>query len=206
MWVEEKKIDGLLFFFVRSPAWYSCELHFWRIESGFSLSDLFTKILHYRQSVCVKCFSPGAALQDFVRTQPLELWENSSLELGQDKESNPTAGITKKAFTYLSKQLISVCEPTVSCHLAVLPHVLVGCVSIHSHSLPSLLLRGGVTLGQPQRECPCWSTCGFLWSSAKLEDLSLAMSCWRFGWAEFYTMVAFLKQTNNATRHLGTKE
>lgn len=48
--------------------------------------------------------------------------------------------------------------------------------------------------------------CGFLWSLAKREDFSLAISCWRFGWAEFYTMASFLKQTNNATGHLGIKE
>lgn len=37
--------------------------------------------------------------------------------------------------------------------------------------------------------------CSFLWSLAKRGDGSLAISCWRFRWAEFYTIASFLKQT-----------
>lgn len=37
--------------------------------------------------------------------------------------------------------------------------------------------------------------CSFLWSLAKRGDVSLAISCWRFRWAEFYTIASFLKQT-----------
>lgn len=37
--------------------------------------------------------------------------------------------------------------------------------------------------------------CSFLWSLAKRGDFSLAISCWRFRWAEFYTIASFLKQT-----------
>lgn len=111
----------------------------------------------------------------------------------------------KKDLPYLSNQLISAPGAPRSCRFAVVPNASVGCVSVHSsHSSPCLLLRGKSHWVSPKESVPA----GLLWLALILSQTRGILLCHKLLEVQTGCILhnGFVPETNNPTRHSGTKE